>query len=89
MELEKGEHCLLEWMFAKYILGEEKSIQNILAFLDSKDYHIRCGVVNTLKNILHEDNEEEIHNAMEALLLQEKTVAVISLAEELLYDIKN
>ena len=89
MELEKGEHCLLEWMYAEYIWGEEKSLQNILAFLDSKDSNIHCCVINTLKDILHEGNEEEIHNAMETLLLQENTVAVNSLAEELLYEIEN
>lgn len=89
MELEKGEHCLLEWMYAEYIWGEEISIQNILAFLDSKDSNIRCCVVNTLKSILHEDNEEEIHNAMKALLRQEKSIPVIGLAEELLCDIEN
>ena len=88
MALEKGEHCLLEWMFAEYIFGKEKSIQNILAFLNSKDYNIRCCVVNTLKDIWHEDNEEEIYNAMKALLLQEKTVAVTSLAEELMHEIE-
>ena len=89
MESENGEHCLLEWMYAEYILGEEKNIENILAFLNSKDSNIRCCVVNILKDILHEDNEEEIHSTMKKLLLQEKSIPVIGLAEGLLYEIEN
>ena len=58
--IQKSEHCMLSCYYALYVMGKKKSIENIISLLNSKDYHIRCAVINILRGFLTSDNRQLI-----------------------------
>lgn len=73
-------HCC----YAQYKLGNKKALQEMLDFMNSEDYHIRCSAVNIVKNVLNDENTAVIKSAAEKLLSREETVPVHYAAEKLL-----
>ncbi len=51
---------MLSCYYALYVMGKKKSIENIISLLNSKDYHIRCAVINILRGFLTSDNRQLI-----------------------------
>lgn len=74
--IQKSERCMLSCYYALYVLGKKKSIKNITSFLNSKDYHIRCAVINILWGFLAPDNQQFIKKSLEILIKREDTIAV-------------
>lgn len=84
----RSEHCLLSCSYAQYIFGREEMLDEMLGFLKSSDYHIRCSVISLARDILDDDNETTIKHAIKTLLSEEKSRAVLSSAEKLLREIE-
>lgn len=74
--IQKSERCMLSCYYALYVLGKKKSIKNITSFFNSKDYHIRCSVINILWGFLAPDNQQFIKNSLEILMKREDIIAV-------------
>lgn len=70
--------------YAQYVLGEKKRLSEILDFTKSKNYQIRCAVVNLMKDFINADNKECIRENIEKLIEQEEVIAVKSNAEKFL-----
>lgn len=85
--MKKSEHCLLACCYAQYMFGKEEALDEIIGFLGSKDYHIRCAVISTARDILDDDNREILKNAVEKLLIGEESRAVSSRAEKFLEEL--
>lgn len=80
---------MLSCYYALYVLGKKKSIKNITSFLNSKDYHIRCAVINVLRGFLTSDNQQLIKKSLETLIKREDTIAVKANALSLIKFINN
>lgn len=59
-KVKNSEHCMLNCAYAKYLFGDEEGLIIIFSYLESKDYHIRCAVVNTLRDIVDTTNKDVI-----------------------------
>lgn len=82
--IRTSERCLLKCCYAHYIFGRKKALKEILSFLKSSDYHIRCATLNTLQYIIDSKNISSIKKEVETLLLQEDSRAVRTTAQKLL-----
>lgn len=71
-----------------YIFGINKSINDIIDFLNSNNYHVRCATINILRSIVDSDNKEIIKKSLVDILEKEKIFAVSSSAEAFLKDLK-
>lgn len=82
--IQKSERCMLSCYYAQYRFGEEEYINNIISFLKSSNYQIRCSTVNMLWEFFTLNNQEKIKAALCELLVTEETNAVRSNTLELL-----
>lgn len=74
---EASDECILSWLYAKYIFGNEEALMEILKFLKHSDYHLRCSALNLLEEFICESNKDYIHKEISKLLMVEKNKAVI------------
>lgn len=88
-KIQKSEQCILSCCYAQYILGRKKSLKEIIDFLKSKDYRVRCAAINTLWEIIEYDNYEIIKESLRELIEKEDTIAVKSNAMKLRQFIDN
>lgn len=63
-----------------YSLGQREYLTNLLLILNTKNYHNRCAVVNSLSEIINDDNKEVI---LTALLEQKKIETKWSVVSEI------
>lgn len=82
--IQKSEQCLLECCYAQYLFGKKRALKEILHFLKSDDYHIRCATINALGRIVDEKNKWVIQKVLQALLVKGDFRAVTSTAESVL-----
>lgn len=62
-------------------------IDNMIDFLNSYEYTVRCSALNLLNDVANDTNRESIRSAVAGLLKTEKTVAVICEAEKILSEL--
>lgn len=72
--------------YALQLFGYD-TIYNMISFLNSNEYLIRCSALNLLNNVANEKNKELIKQAVVDLLKIEKTVAVKYEAEKILNEL--
>ncbi|MBR1530177.1 MAG: HEAT repeat domain-containing protein [Oscillospiraceae bacterium] len=78
---ETSESCLFACAYARYQFHDTGSLEKILSFLNSKDYRIRCSVVNSLR-YADENDLPVICQAFRNCYASEKTRAVRSTIEK-------
>lgn len=83
-ETEKFNDCALSWCYALFMFGIKESLNELLQFLKSGDYQIRCATLSLLSDIIDSSNETCIKNAVEQLLVAENSEAVRDRAERFL-----
>lgn len=77
---ETSESCLLSCAYALYQFHDAGSLEKMLSFLNSEDYHIRCSVVNSLR-FADESDLPVICQAFRNCYASEETRAVRSAIE--------
>lgn len=75
---------LLECWYGLYLFGDGQALNKMLDFLKSKDYAVRCSVLNLLSDVMKKEDKYIIMSAIEELLKTEKTTAVKSDAEKII-----
>ncbi len=81
---ESSERILLSWYYALYRFGCKEYLNDILALIKSEDYQIRCSVLSLLRDIISNENCSYIYEIVKTLLVEERHVTVIEMAERLL-----
>lgn len=84
IEKEKSEMCRLDCWYGLYRFGYEPALFNMLDFLKSNDYCIRCAVLNLLSDIMKTEDKDIIIYEVDELIKTEKTIAVRCDAEKLI-----
>lgn len=59
-----------------YCLGDEASLTPILKALEKKNYKIRCKAINILKNLINDNNQEQIVSRLVSLYKSDTSEAV-------------
>ncbi|MBE6844625.1 MAG: hypothetical protein E7508_02770 [Ruminococcus sp.] len=72
------DHCRLSCYYALYRFGEAGSLESMLDFLNSNDYHIQCAVVNFLSCSVKSQDIPTVNSELERVL---KTSPVRAVAE--------
>lgn len=80
-ETEKANDYALSWCYALFMFGIKESLNELLQFLKSDDYQIRCTTLSLLSDIIDSSNEICIKDAVEWLLIAENSEAVRDRAE--------
>lgn len=87
LESETDEYCILNCLYGKYIFGEKYILDEIFKYLNHEDYHIRCSTLSIIQEILNDGcshcEKKIIKTKLEVLLEKEKSIAVLSYAEEI------
>lgn len=78
---EKSERCRLNCYAGIYRLGYARVLPEILAFMKSENYHIRCLVANVLSEMVRREDKDIIMSAVAECLRTEETIAVRSSME--------
>lgn len=86
--IKQSEHCLLSCSYAMYIFGIDKSLDDIIIFLDSSDYQVRCAAISILKSIANNDNKEIIRKSLIHTLKTETVLSVKKNIKIFLEDLK-
>ena len=73
---EKSEHCRLAFCYALHGFGDGAALSDLMAFLRSRDYHIRCAAVSTLAELMDENDRADVERAVKDLLTRETTKSV-------------
>ena len=81
--LETGK-CQFECRYGLYLLGDRQALNEMLDFLKSGDYTVRCSVLNLLSDIMKKEDKDIIMSAVEELLKTEETTAVKADAEKIM-----
>lgn len=84
---EKSSYCLLCWCYSQYMFGDKLALDELLLFLRNENYHIRCTAISLLYEIVDENNNEQIRNALTKLLVVEDSIAVKKRAERILSEL--
>lgn len=71
-----------------YKLGDKQFIDKLLNELNNRSYRNRCAVVNSLSEILINENKIMIKSALNERLKREKTIAVRNSIEKVLLKLK-
>lgn len=87
MKTENDNHCILSSCYGLYLFGKNEYFNKICSFLDSTDYQLRCAVINRLRDIKNDINQNDIRNILIKLLKTEETIAVKDIAESLLEEL--
>ena len=74
--VKNNENCMLNCAYARYLFNGESELNEILKFIKSEDYHIRCATINTLYDVIDDNNKKEILRVLKKVLETEKVVAV-------------
>lgn len=82
LKTEKTEMCRIDCWYGLYRFGCGQALSEILGFLKSEDYRIRCSVVNLLSDVIREEDKDIVMSAVEELLKTEETIAVKCDAEK-------
>lgn len=82
--IQNTEHCRMHCYYAQYLFGEKEVLKEILGFLKSSDYHVRCATINTLKDMIDDENSQIIQQELEKILENDTSRAVTSTAENVL-----
>jgi hypothetical protein len=70
---------------ALFRLGDQPSLQRLLALLRSKQYRVRCAVANTVGELpLNPESKADVRRALREALAAEQTVAASSSLESAL-----
>lgn len=80
---EKNAPCRLSLCYARHRFGDETAWQDMLAFLQHEDYHLRCAALSLLGEIEDTPHQEAIEAAVSEMLSKESTKAVLSTAERI------
>lgn len=86
--IKQSEHCLLSCSYAIYIFSINKSLDDIIIFLDSNNYQVRCAAISILKSIVNNDNEEIIRKSLIYTLKNETVLSVKKNIKAFLKDLK-
>jgi len=78
LKIESQGHSKLRMNVALYMMGEEEALFDILIYLKSRYYRLRCAAVNSLSCITNDENKNTIMDAIAGLQRKEKTRAVKS-----------
>jgi len=93
LQLEKNMFCKLSCYEAIYILGLKENLIYIFKLFNSKNYRIRCAIINCLFELLSNDNWSEIEKFVDDNIEKEIAFAVKSnmrnLKERIDFDFKN
>ncbi|MBE6876648.1 MAG: HEAT repeat domain-containing protein [Oscillospiraceae bacterium] len=79
-KMETSESCLFAYAYAQYQFHNAGSLKKMLSFLNSKDYRIRCSVVNSFR-FANERDLPAICQAFRNCYESEETRAVRSVIE--------
>ena len=82
--VKNNEICMLNCEYARYLFNRDGKLNEILKFIKSEDYHIRCATINTLYDIIDDLNKKEIVYVLKKTLEIEKVVAVKESLKEFL-----
>lgn len=82
LRTEKSERCRLSCYAGIYRLGYTRVLPEILAFMKSENYHIRCLVANVLSGMARREDKDTIMSAVTECLETEETIAVRSSMED-------
>lgn len=85
---EKNKICILSWLYALCILGEKFRYQEILIYLNDRNYHVRRHALSLLSDILDECNFTEIKSSIKLMLENEHVPTVRDKGVEILSFIK-
>ncbi|MCL2311363.1 MAG: HEAT repeat domain-containing protein [Firmicutes bacterium] len=83
---EQSDECVLSCYYGLYLFGELKYFKNILSFLNNDDYHLKCSVLNYLRELKNNKNKLEIEKAISPLL-SDSSIAVKDSAQRLLTEL--
>ena len=81
---EESARCALSWCYALYKMGEEKTLDEMLLFLNHEDYRIRCTTLSLLSEMANAKNETKLKGAVEGMLSKESVLAVLNSAKRFL-----
>ena len=80
--------CRLSCYYALYLFGDPCALESILSYLDNSDYHIRCSVVNLLKDVVKENDIPDAVRSFEKRLKTEDTEAVTTSIDKAIKELK-
>ncbi len=80
---ERSPYCRVGIACARYARGQERGLEELLALLPHRNYHIRCCVLKSLIEILNPGNRDSILRAAGDLARTEKVPCVLELLQEL------
>lgn len=63
---------------AMYLLGNKKALRNMVRFLQSENYQVRCATAKHLGELVNEKNKRLIVTILKKQYLREETIAVKS-----------
>ena len=76
LESESEGRIQVDIYSALYILGERSALQCLLCLFDSSDYHTQCALLNTLPDIVNEENRRVLKSFLEDRLTSAHPLAV-------------
>jgi HEAT repeat protein len=76
LTIEKNEYCKLYLYASLYLLGQNDKINDVLKVFKSKNYRVRCSVINLLYDLLNEKNSDLIKTFINDNVSNELTIAV-------------
>lgn len=83
LRTEKSERCRLYCYCGMYRFGYVKVLPEILGFIKSRNYTVRCSVANQLSEMARREDKNIIMTAVDSCLLAEETIAVKSSMQKL------
>lgn len=75
LNVERNSFVKLNIWRALYIFGHDDALPEVISFLKSKSYRIRCATSNALAEIVDQTNCEIIEKSLRKALSKEKTIA--------------
>jgi len=88
LEQERGGLAKLGLLEGLFLLGQKERLSEILKLINSKRYHVRCSVANTLPSLVNKDNKKIIAESLINAFKREATVAAKSSIRDALKKIK-
>lgn len=83
LRTEKSERCRLYCYCGMYRLGYAEVLPEILGFIKSENYTVRCSVANQLSEMARREDKDMIMTAVDGCLRAEETMAVKSSMQKL------
>ena len=87
LDSEETERCKLSCCYGLYVFGNKDYLTKMLGFLNSEDYYIRSSVINLMRDLVNNENKDQIAAAVKWLLAKEEAISVRTSAEQFLKEL--